>query len=126
MRKNKVDKFGAIHRLVAQAFIPNPNDLPQVNHKDENKANNCIDNLEWCTAKYNSNYGNRTKKVSKALSKKIEQYDINGNFIKEWDSMIEATKNVGVKSNCHIWQCCNKQRKSAYGYVWRYVDDINS
>ena len=55
-----------IHRLVAQAFIPNPNNLPFVNHKDENPRNNCADNLEWCTAKYNTNYGNRNKKISES------------------------------------------------------------
>ena len=70
----KVDEDGyrtqrvyRVHRLVAQAFIPNPKNLPQINHKDENKSNNCVDNLEWCTAKYNINYGERNAKVSKAL-----------------------------------------------------------
>ena len=53
-----------VHRLVAQAFIPNLNDLPEINHLDEDKTNNCVDNLEWCTAKYNSNYGDRNKKIS--------------------------------------------------------------
>lgn len=55
-----------IHRLVAQAFIPNPNNLPCVNHKDENPLNNCVDNLEWCTQKYNCNFGNRNSKISKS------------------------------------------------------------
>ena len=60
---NEKQKIIKIHRLVAQAFIPNPNNLPEVNHKDEDKTNNSVDNLEWCTAKYNSNYGNRTKNI---------------------------------------------------------------
>ena len=56
-----------IHRLVAETFIPNPENLHQINHKDENKQNNCVDNLEWCSAKYNSNYGHRNEKISKKL-----------------------------------------------------------
>lgn len=56
-----------IHRLVAQAFIPNPNDLPEINHKDENPMNNCVDNLEWCTSKYNSNYGTHREKLRQRM-----------------------------------------------------------
>ena len=67
--KNGKSKQYSIHRLVAETFIPNPKNLPQVNHIDENKENNCVNNLEWCSAKYNCNYGNRNKIISKKASK---------------------------------------------------------
>lgn len=66
LRKNNIDRQYFIHRLVARTFIPNPNDLPCVNHKNENKVDNCIDNLEWCTYSYNDNYGNRNSKISES------------------------------------------------------------
>jgi hypothetical protein len=65
--KNSKVKFLSVHRLIAQAFIPNPDELPQINHKDENKANNKIENLEWCTCKYNINYGTRTKRQKETI-----------------------------------------------------------
>lgn len=65
--KNGRKKSHRVHRLVALAFIPNPNNLPYINHKDENRANNCVWNLEWCTAKYNTNYGTCPQKISTAL-----------------------------------------------------------
>lgn len=71
LTKDSIGIFYSVHRLVAQAFIPNPDNLPQVNHKDENPSNNCADNLEWCTAKYNCNYGTRREKLSKSLSGRI-------------------------------------------------------
>ena len=70
--KNGKSKTKKVHRLVAEAFIPNPNGLPQVNHRDKNKVNNNVENLKWCDARYNSNHGTRNEKVTQVLSKKSE------------------------------------------------------
>lgn len=79
LSKNNTSRDMSVHRLVATAFIPNPDNLPQVNHKDENPSNNCADNLEWCTAIYNNNYGTRNERLSKALKGKMhsEEYKQN-------------------------------------------------
>lgn len=76
LSKDGVKKRRHVHRLVAQAFIPNPDDLPQINHKDENPINNCVDNLEWCTAKYNNNYGNHKRNWKKAYERSISNGEI--------------------------------------------------
>lgn len=109
----------AVHRLVAEAFIPNPNNYPQVNHKDENKHNNCIYNLEWCTKEYNENYGTRNNRIANTLSKKVNQYDLQGNLIKKWFNLREITLNTNYKK-ITIMYCCRGKLKTAYGYVWKY------
>lgn len=115
--KNGRQKSAKIHRLVAQAFIPNPNNLPEINHKDENKQNNCVDNLEWCTHKYNNNYGTRLERLSKTRGKKVNQYDLDGNYIQTFYSVNYAEKITKIK---HIYDCCNGKLKTAGKYVWRY------
>lgn len=108
-----------VHRLVAMAFIPNPNGYPMVNHKDENKQNNNVSNLEWCDAKYNDNYGSRNKRMALPRRKTVAKYDLDGNYIETFESMSEATRRTGIK---HIVCACNGKRKQAGGFQWRYSE----
>ena len=108
-----------IHRLVAQAFIPNPNNLPEVNHKDEDKTNNNVDNLEFCTTRFNLTYGNRLKKVIEKISKKCYQYDLNKKLINIFPSTQEASKFTGICQS-NITSCCRGEYKTTHGYIFSY------
>ncbi len=118
---NKLIAF-SIHRLVAKAFVPNPDNLPCVNHKDECKTNNHADNLEWCSILYNNKYGERLDKVAKALSKPVEQLSIDGEHIAFFPSVATAARKLNVKTH-HIYSVLSGNRKTAYRYKWRYVDN---
>ena len=118
---NKTRKCYSVHRLVAETFIPNPENLPCVNHKDENKSNNCVDNLEWCTVEYNNTYGTRLERMSRTRSKTIIQLSLEGDFIREWDSASEVARVLGYNQS-NICSCCNNKRKTAAGYKWKYVE----
>ena len=122
--KDRVKKTLKIHRLVAETFIPNPNNYPCVNHIDENKFNNTSNNLEWCTIKYNNNYGKRKENISLKNSKKIYQFDLQGKFIKEWVGATQVEKKLGIKHQ-NISNCCAKKNKSAGGFIWSYTKKIN-
>lgn len=113
-------KYILIHRLVALAFIPNPDNLPIINHKDENPSNNNVENLEWCSIKYNNTYGTRLERSAIARSKPIKQFSKDGIFIKDWINAREIERELGYKHSC-ISQCCNGKLKSAHGYIWRYA-----
>lgn len=127
LRKENNYKHFKVHRLVAQAFIPNPKNLPQVNHKDGDKTNNCVDNLEWVTEKENMRHAvknNLLKDVSgnnNPNCKKVNQYDLQGNFIKQWNSFYEITKELGFNRHL-ISNCCNNRSKKSHGYIWRYAN----
>lgn len=114
----KPKKF-KVHRLVATAFIPNHENLAEVNHKDEVKTNNHVDNLEWCDRQYNINYGSRNLKVAEAESKPVAQYTKSGELVKVWSSIHEAEHNRGF-NNGAIINCCKGRRYSHAGYCWRY------
>ena len=114
-----ITKSKLVHRVVAEAFIQNTHGYPEINHKDENKQNNKIENLEWCTHKYNSNYGTRTariipKTISKT-SKKVIQSDDDGNIIKIWDSLSSASRFLGI-SEQNISKCCLGKRHHCGGF----------
>lgn len=140
-----------VHRLVAMTFIPNPDDLPQVNHKDEDKSNNNVNNLEWCTGEYNMNYGSIKERLSESskgryhseeskkkmseshkgknkgkdnpTSKSILMYDEEGNFIRRFECIGDANEHFGKPRNfTGINNCLSGRSKTAYGYIFRYAE----
>lgn len=118
--KNKRKTNKKIHRLVAENFIDNPNGYLYVNHKDENKWNNSVNNLEWCTQKYNCNYGKRNEKMRRSKNKyKIKQIDLDGKILKIWEDVLELKNNT--KYNIRVIRsCCEHKCKTCYGYKWEY------
>ena len=117
-KNNKVKDY-LVHRIIAEIFLPNTDNLPYVNHKDENKQNNVVSNLEWCDAKYNTNYGTRNERISKRLSKPVLQYTLDGVFVREWESAKQAEREGGYQHG-HIISVCGGKRNNHKGYIWEY------
>lgn len=122
IRKNGKRISAFVHRLVAIAFIPNKHFLPEVNHKNEIKTDNRVENLEWCTHKYNCNYGTRMQRIKEKQNIAVLQYTLSGKFIREYASMHIAADAIDADAG-HICDCCSGNRSRAYGYFWRYKDN---
>lgn len=111
--KHRTMKYYRVHRLVAQAFISNPNNYPIINHKNEIKDDNRVENLEWCTQQYNTEY---------SWAKPILQFSKTGEFIKKWKSCAEIERELGLYHSS-IQKCCIGKNKSSGGFKWGYADD---
>lgn len=124
---NGVGKKMYIHRLVAINFIPNANNLQEINHKDENKENNNLNNLEWTDHITNMQYGTLVERSAKArlnhpkLSKQVNQYSLDGNFIRSFQSAYEIQRQLGFNQS-HICDCCLGKLKKSHNYIWKYAE----
>lgn len=107
--KDGKEKNHLIHRLVAEAYIPNPDNLPQVDHIDNDKTHNYVNNLQWITHRDNNR---------KSKNKPILQYSLDGELIREW----ECAADVGKEVRSTIWKCLNGRYKTAYNYIWKYKE----
>ena len=135
LRKNGETNLCYVHRLIAETFLPNPDNLPEVNHKNEDKTNNFVflnedgsvdkekSNLEWKSPKGNCNHGTRNERIFEKTtngkcSKKVLQFSKSGEFIREWPSVMECSRNGYDFRN--VSACCLGKRKTAYGFRWEY------
>lgn len=125
LSQNGVRKSFRVHVLVAEHFIPKPHGQVEVNHKDEDKLNNRVDNLEWCTKSYNLTYGTRIERQRAKVGKPIIQYSKAGEYICSYDSIRQASRTVGISAP-HIVRCCKKINPYSGGFVWRYLTEVQN
>lgn len=127
LTKNGASKNKYVHRLVAETFMGNEDNLPCINHKNEIRSDNNVNNLEYCTYKYNNNYNGKAKRAglklrnNKKTSKKIYQMNENDEIINEYPSISQASRelNISVQSLC---ECLRGKQKHCLGYKWKYVE----
>lgn len=127
--KNGVEKQYYIHRLVAMHFIPNPYNKPEVHHRDHNPENNNVENLVWLTyeehrAEHPERYETVRKSARKACSKHINQFALDGLFVRAWYSAMDIKRELGY-DNSAIIKCCKGKLTQAYGSIWKYADEDN-
>lgn len=128
---NKIAHSYLIHRLVAIAFVDNSNNLPFINHRDENPQNNHANNLEWCTNSYNCNYGGHNKRMAETLRKtayqkrKVVQLTVDMQYTGEYDSLIEAAAATNTNRSC-ISNCCLGKGRTGGGHKWMYLEDYQN
>lgn len=121
MCKTHMEKTITVHRLVAQAFIPNPDNKPYVNHKDGNKLNNAVSNLEWCTARENSVHAIQTGLANS--NRGVCAYNAEGELVAEFDSIAGAALLLQKGHATAISHCLSGKSKTAFGYKWAYAQE---